>query len=291
MDGLRRLPVILAAASIAAGWTTAAHARCDRHCLDGVMKQYLSQLIKHDPAPLAVAPHVKARENGKAIPLGEGSWRQITSLPAPGLTFADPTLGQVVYIGAVKRGEQLGSLFLRLKVVEGRITESEMFTRGGEPGGTHDVSGMLEPDVLYDAVVPSSRRVDRRGLAEVVDKYEEGISRHDGSIPPFSYRCDRYSAGFRWTNNPANPPAHGGGTCASSFDGLKGQAVVNRRIAVLDVPLGIAVGLFIIPHGERANKASTNVAEVFKIVDGKVRSIEEFSFAGPYPPESGFPGK
>jgi len=45
---------------------------------------------------------------------------------------------------------------------------------------------------------------------------------------------------------------------------------------------------FIIPHGERKQPGGTNVAEVFKIVDGKVRSIEEFSFTGAFPPSSGF---
>jgi hypothetical protein len=288
MDAIRGISTGLVSVLIAGG-AAAAQARCDEHCLDRLMDRYLTQLVRHDPEPLPVAANVNARENGKAVRLGEGSWREITSLPRPGLTFADPTLGQVVYIGAVDRGDQLGALLVRLRVADGRIVESEMFTRGGEPGGKQDFSGMLEPDVLYDAVVPEKRRSDRQGLRQVVERYEEGISRHDGTIAPFSYRCDRYSAGFRWTNNPANPPERGGGTCATSMNGLRGQAVVNSRIAVLDVPRGIAVAMFVIPHGERAVKGATNVAEVFKIVDGKIRSIEEFSFPGPYPPDSGFP--
>jgi hypothetical protein len=80
----------------------------------------------------------------------------------------------------------------------------------------------------------------------------------------------------------------GGGTCQTSMNNLKGQAVVNKRFPVADEALGIAVGLFIIPHGERTPQNSTNVAEVFKIVDSKVRSIEEFSFVGAFPPDSGF---
>jgi hypothetical protein len=104
-----------------------------------------------------------------------------------------------------------------------------------------------------------------------------------------SERCDRYQAGRKWTNSYANPVERGGGTCQTSLDGLKGQAVANRRIPVVDERLGIAVGLFVIPHGERSPANSTHVAEVFKIVDGKVRSIEEFSFTGGFPPAAGFP--
>jgi len=48
------------------------------------------------------------------------------------------------------------------------------------------------------------------------------------------------------------------------------------------------VAMFIIPHAERHPPGATNVGELFKIVDGKIRSIEEFSFVAGYPPESGF---
>ena len=151
------------------------------------------------------------------------------------------------------------------------------------------MSGLAEPDTLYDAVVPRERRSSRAQLIAVVNGYLEGISKHDGSIPKFSYRCDRYNAGFRWTNNPANPPSKGGGTCATALDGLTGQAVVNVRFPVVDVTHGVAVVLFIIPHGERKVQGATNVAEVIKVVDGKIRSIEEFGGGGKYPPSSGFP--
>ena len=287
MKSLRRWTVAVAAVALS-GSAAAAEGSCNATCLNKVMAQYLQDLIHHEPASLKRSADINARENGRAIALGEGAWQRITALPVPGLTFADPELGQVVYFGAAHYGSELGALFVRLAVKDGKICESELFTRGGEPGGKDDFSGMLEPDVIYEAPVPEARRSDRRTLAAIIGRYEEGISEHNGGIPPFSYRCDRYSAGMKWTNSLAVPVEKGGGTCATSFDGLKGQTVVNRRIAVLDPARGIAVALFIIPHGERPTKGATNVAEVFKIVDGKIRSIEEFAFPGTYPPDSGF---
>lgn len=263
---------------------------CDERCLLKTLDDYLQHLERHDTHGLKVAASLNARENAEAVPLGSGSWSTISRV-LPGLKFADAMTGEAVYAGGVEHGDRLGALFLRIKVENGQISESEMLTRGGEPGGTADMSGLREPDILYDAIVPTERRSTREQLFGFVNAYLDGISKHDGSIPHFSYRCDRYSAGMKWTNNPDNPPEKGGGSCASSFTGLKGQEVVNRRFVVADPVHGIVAALFIIPHGEASPQRSTNVGEVFKIVDGKIRSIEEFGGAGKYPPASGFPDR
>jgi len=260
---------------------------CDDKCLLGIMDSYLTQLTRHDASPLRVAPNINARENGEDVKLGAGVWTLITKV-FPGQTFADATLGGVVHIGAIEVAGKTGSIFVRLKVVERKITESEIISRGGEPGFNADASGMLEPDVLYDADVPAARRSTREQLAAVVQRYLDALSKHDGSLGSFSYRCDRYSAGSKFTNT-GKPPETGGVTCESSLNNLKGQAVVNARISLIDPQRGLIVGSFIIPHGERNPPGATNVGELFKIVDGKIRSIEEFGFPGKFPPSSGFP--
>jgi hypothetical protein len=274
-----------------AGQTWAAG--CDDACLKRIAQQYLAQLVKHTPGTLPVASDINAQENTDAVKLGDGSWKSVTQVLS-GYLFADSQTGQVVWAGGVKHGSNIGAMFLRLKVVNGRITESELLTRGGEPSAngsepTRDMSGLAEPDILYDATVPPERRSTRQQLVSVVDGYLQAISKHDGSIPKFSYRCDRYNAGSKWTNNPDNPESRGGGSCGSSLNGLKGQGVVNVRYAVLDPVHGVVACLFIIPHGEAKPQRSTNVAELFKIVDGKIRSIEEFGGGGKFPPTSGFP--
>lgn len=266
---------------------------CDNACLTGIMHTYLHDMSRHDPAGLPVARDLNARENTRAMPLGEGSWQSVDQV-LPGLLFADASTGEVVYAGGSKHDGLIGTLFVRLKVVDGKITESELLTRGGEPttSGTpvgHSTAGLAEPDILYYAVVPRDRRVSHAQMIDVVKGYLQGITEHNGSIPKFSYRCDRYNAGYRWTNNPDNPPSRGGGSCGSSLNGLTGRPVVNVRIPIVDVEHGIAVALFIIPHPERRVPGATNIAEVFKIVDGKIRSTEEFGGGGTYPPSSGFP--
>jgi hypothetical protein len=280
---------------------------CNEQCLKTILQHYLQQLPRHDPGPLSVSPQINARENTEAVKLGEGSWKSVSAV-LPGLEFADPAAGQVIYAGGVRRDGALGTLFLRLKVVDGRIVESEMLTTGPgaampprpappaagpRPGGPRpapDLSGLLHPDILYDAVVPGNRRSTRDQLARIPFLYMQGLARGDGSIPPFGPRCDRYAAGgHKLTNNPAN--RGGAVSCAmavSAMKQMKGLSIVNRRIAVVDVPHGIAVGLFIVAGNLGGRAFAQDVAEVFKVVDGKIRSIEEFGAPGQIPPDSGF---
>jgi hypothetical protein len=293
---------------------------CNEQCLKTILHQYLQQLPRHDPGPLSVSPQINARENTEPVKLGEDSWKSVSAV-LPGLEFADPTAGQVIYAGGVRRDGALGTMFLRLKVVDGRITESEMLTTGpgaampprpvppsadhtagpagataaagpraGGPRPAPDLSGLLHPDILYDAVVPEDRRSTRDQLANVPLLYMEGLARGDGSIPPFGPRCDRYAAGgHKLTNNPAN--RGGAVSCAMAVSAMKqmqGLSVVNRRVAVVDVPHGIAVGLFIVAGNLGGRAFAQDVAEVFKVVDGKIRSIEEFGAPGQIPPDSGF---
>jgi len=291
------------ALSLAAAHPAAA-VSCDSQCLKRIVQQYLAQLPLHTVGSLPVAKDAILVENAKPTDFSQGSWALVTKVRS-GQTFVDPITGQAVFYGAVDTPNGLRSFFVRLKIVDRAIAEEEIFSRGGEPRPQDipgaaalppgmpampppDFSGLLEPDVLYTAEVPVERRLPRAGLIGVIRGYLKGIGEHNGKIPAFSYRCDRYSAGTKFTNNPDNPVSRGGGSCAGSLMNLKGQTPANVRFAVVDEKLGVVVAMFIIPHAERHPQGATNVGELFKIVDGKIRSIEEFSFVAGYPPESGF---
>ncbi len=288
---LLSLVLLVVVAPLAANVSRAATKACNSACLSQIMDNYLGHMTKHDPAGLPLGANPNARQNAEPVRLGDGAWKSVSRIRA-GESFTDPATGAVVWEGAVDTDGHLGSLFVRLKVEDGKITESEIFFNGGEPGSNFDPTGLLEPDILYEATVPPARRSSREEIAKTVDGYMEAIGQHNGSLASVSYRCDRYSAGSKFTSNPEKHPFDKeGGTCQSSLDRLTGQQVVDRRVPLMDVEKGIAVGIFIIPHGERPKPGATNVAEVFKIVDGKIRSIEEFAFGGKFPPSSGFEKK
>jgi hypothetical protein len=278
----------LAAVALIAGAGPASAAECGRACLTNVMQRYLAALVRHNPRGLAIAPDVMVKENGR-VPRrgGEGAWKTITKV-YPGLMFADPATRQVVHAGAVDGENGIASLFVRLKVKGGRIVEAETLYNTSRPSGVFAPANLIEPDLIYDATVPVARRSNRAEMIALVDGYMEAISRHDGSTTKFNYRCDRYASGAKTTNNPRFGP-NGSGPCSEGFKGLTGDRVVNRRFPVVDEEKGVVAGMFLIPHSERTPPNTLYVGELFKIVDGKIRSIEEFSVTLPYPPQDVFP--
>ncbi len=152
---IRTMVALVSLAGSALVGPTAWARSCDDSCLKGILHQYLDQLPKHDAGPLAVSAQLNARENTEPVKLGDGSWKTITAV-LPGLEFADPVAGQVIYAGGVRRDGALGTMFLRLKVVDGKITESEMLTTGAgalipaRPAGSAQAGG------------PPARARDRR---------------------------------------------------------------------------------------------------------------------------------
>jgi len=282
----RQTAVFGAALALLIGAGSAQAASCDRNCLATIMQNYLSHLTAHNPAGLPISDKATSVENAKPTPLGSGAWQSVSRIRSSQI-YTDPITGEAIFDGAVDTKDGLGVLFVRLKQVAGKITESEI-TFSHQTTPFSNPANMLEPDILYDAVVPPERRIGRAQLIAVVDNYLNGISIHDGSHVAFGPRCDRYASGAKVTNSAAHPADKEGGTCAGSLVHLTGELVVNRRIAVVDQELGLVGVMFIIPHDDHTPPASTHVSELFKIVDGKIRSIEEFSFSGGWPPDSGF---
>ena len=272
--------------SLALAGQAAAAAACSRACLTGLMQRYLDALPRHSMKGLPLSPRFEALENALPVKAGEGAWAQIDKVH-PGVMVADPVTGGVAYGGAVEGPDGAASLFVRLKVAGGRIAESEIILNRGKPSAVFAPANLLEPDLIYEAVVPSARRASRAEMIGLVNGYMEAISRHDGSLTKFNYRCDRYASGAKTTNNPRFG-ANGSGPCADSFKGLTGDVTVGRRFPVVDEEKGVVLGMFIIPHSERSPPTSLYAGELFKIVDGKIRSIDEFSTAAVFPPQPVF---
>ena len=270
--------------------TTPVKAACDQACLKGLMQAYLAHLTSDKPPGGLFGPGLIVRENNKAIQPGEGARGTLTKVLG-GQTFADPVTGQAVFQGVLDRKQGgMAVLFARIKVAGRRIVEVEDIINDNPKSPMFAPLELIQPDLIYAAPVPPERRSTRAEIKTLVDHYMDAIGLHDAKLAPFSVRCDRWASGYKVTNNANRKVEEGGGTCGESLEGLKGGQTAERRIVVIDPVLGVASALFMIPHPERAKPSSTYAAEVFKIVDGKIRSIEETSNAAAYPPNSGFPG-
>jgi len=159
---------ILLGLSPSLGLAATPAATCNDRCLRGLMDQYLSHLVKHDPSGLPIARGAVIRENAHPVALGEGVWKLASQVKAKQV-FADPTTKNVwAYFALQLNDAPLAQASVRLKVAGRKITEVETLVNTGPkanggpyPGGPYNAENILEQDVLYFAPVPPERRSTR----------------------------------------------------------------------------------------------------------------------------------
>jgi hypothetical protein len=308
------------ALALAPGNAGAAQADCghSRECLAGVMSTYLRALTKHDPAELPVTANVKYTENGVRLTLGDGLWQTAAAMPTYRLDLIDEEAGQVALLGRISENGNNNWYAVRLKVEpDGKVSQIETLVArsitgggGGPPGGAN--RGNTEPNPLMAEPIPASKRMSRAELARIADTYFTGLDTdNSGANVPFSPQCQRRENGMVTANNPDAPQGSMAWMdCKSQFD--TGFSVIvtdirERRFEVVDRTRGLAFGWGYFDHNGTHEKFSRTldhamvdvsatfrqpfsfyIAEVFKVMDGKIRQIEAVLTPVPYEMESGW---
>lgn len=269
----------------------------DRVDLVGALTRYLLAVAGGTPDAVRFHPDFRGTENGEPVIVGHGLWRQAPRF-AGIQSFADPYTSHVVCMGAaVIDGGQPRPFAQRLLVCDGMILEAEAIVSSDSDGPFADATHLLKPDIIYSAVVPIERRVDRDGLQAAADSYWEGLEQSDGMIPRFNYRCDKFDNGAKTTNTlrtllSPDAKVH---TCASALNDTRAARPVarERRFPVLDVELGVAASLVVvdfhpIPDHPRPDAGSMYMLGVFKVVDDEIRIIDEIREILPLGASSGW---
>jgi hypothetical protein len=298
----------------------AAEADCshDRECLASVMSTYLEALLKHDPAALPVRRNVRYTENGVRLNLGDGLWQTASQMPTYRLDIIDEQAGQIGLLGRISEHGNNNWFAVRLKVerdhtvsqIEILINRSAAGPGAAAPGGAN--LGNSEPHPLMSQVIPANARLSRAQLASIGNSYFTGMDTdHSGSNVPFSPECQRRENGTVTANNPdAAKGSMSWLDCKSQFDTGFSVIVTNireRRFEVVDRTKGLAFGWGYFDHDGTHAKFSRTldhqpadvaltfqqpitfyIAEVFKVVDGKIRQIEAVLTTVPFRMESGW---
>jgi hypothetical protein len=272
--------------------------------LTAVMDRYLDQLVKNDPTGLPVAKTVKITENGYSIQLGNGLFQTAEKITYKQY-MADPSVGQVMVFGVVKESVLLANFMVRLKVVKNKITEIETIVARKDEASFASPEDLKEPKPVYARVVPELERSSREKLIKIADSYFEGIEKNTGETVPFHKDCNRFENGTRTTNNPGTIETG----CKEQFDNKVYAYITkvrDRRFLMADEEKGLVFGIvtFDMP-GKRENfkyfptpfdelptrfykPRSLLLAEMFKIVDGKILSIEAVMVNVPFGATSGW---
>ena len=306
---------ILGAVAVAMTATPGFAADCshDRTCLASVMDAYLQALTQHDAASLPVTRNVKYTENGVRLTMGDGLWQTAAATPTYRLDVIDEEAGQVGLLGRISENGNNNWFGVRLKVEnDGKVSQIETLlsrsATGGPPGGAN--KGNTEPHPLMAQVIPADKRATRAELARAGNLYFSGLDEEDsGRNVPFSPECQRRENGTVTANDPAAPQGSMQSLgCKAQFD--TGFSVIvtdirERRFEVVDRTKGLAFGWGYFDHNGSVAKFSRTpdhqmadvpqtfrqpitfyIAEVFKVMDGKIRQIEAVLTTVPYQMES-----
>lgn len=313
-----------ALADAAAGSGPPAPVHCDRPCMEGLVDQYLAALVRHDPSGLPLSKGVRFTENTIELKLGEGLWIGATEAPTTFKIYAvDPESSQVGFLGVMKERGQPLILALRLKVINGRITEVEHVIARNIRGAALD--NLVTPRAAFLTDVPAAERTPRWEMINAADNYFEAIERSDGSIAPFADDCERHENGGQTTHNarPVPWPVPLGSkaaddamayigtlSCRDQFNTHIMDFITRlwpRRIAVVDEQKGLVfafpmfnqeanaegrIHLKNVPGLESmalgATSSNLQAGEMFKIRAGKIHEIEAMGVGLPYGQKSGW---
>ncbi len=297
---------------------------CDRACMTDIVNRYLAALVRHDPAGLPLNRDVKFTENTARLKVGtEGLWVGASELPTGFRIYAiDADAGQAGFYGVMKeRGRPL-IIALRLKVVNGRITEIEhVLARGLRPAA---VKNLAIPRPEFTTAVPPADRLPRQQMVDIADSYFEAIEHANGKLAPFADDCVRRENGMQTTHNakPVPWPVPLGSkqadeamayigtlSCSDQLDTHVMDFITRlwpRRHEIVDEELGLVFsfpmfhhrggsgtikiynvpGVDSLPLG--GSTSNMQAGEIFKIVHGRIAAVEAMGVSLPYGTTSGW---
>ena len=306
--------------------TTQSHAAsCNRACLEGFVDRYFAAVIADDPSAVPLAPNVRFTENGQVLPVGEGLWKSLKGTGHYRLAVVDADAGQIALITTViedNADPAKGTpalVALRLKVVDGRITEIEEVVERNEMTAQR-VEALGEPRAAFSTPLPPDERMSRADLIATANKYFTGMQRNDGKGDyPFHPRCNRIENGGRSTNVPTplgetrpDPKTANGysaqWSCLEQFQsGLLYfvSRIRDRRYVAVDQERGVVAAFAFFDHMAGSTRNFTRpdgrpttagpaqpwtweILEIFKIEDGLIAEIEAFLTRPPYGMLSGW---
>jgi hypothetical protein len=279
---------------------------CDRDCLIGVTKTYLSALVAHNPDAAPLSGNVRFVENIKAMMPGEGLWQSVTSGPTKFAIYVPDEmnqtagfLGMMTYmatptppmgatpeerakLASAEKTEQPVMVAIRLKLENGKITEAEHLLAAINKDNMANVE---EPRAGLVTDVPADKRMDHDKLIKIGASYYDALDDNDGSLMPFAADCERHENGMitAGANAGSGPNFAGSVPVARDCAGQLTSKIMtyidrieNRRVFAADPVTGLVMGLSHFRHP--MNKGPYEVTHV----DGSKSMVNMDERFGPF---------
>ncbi len=290
------------------GSASAASSSCDRECLNGFIDQYLAAMVTHDPSHLPLAKTVKFTEDGVPLELGDGLWATASGLGGYKLYFDEPAAGAAGVFALVKENGTPAILEVRLKVVNRKITEIETLVARKETTAFLNTDNLTEPRPAFLETVPAAHRPSRQEMVSLVGKYFDGIEQGNGDIVPFDPDCIRIENGIQTCPGSASSPL-GALSCGAQLSTkifTYIHTISPRRFPIVDDERGLVLAIVRFNHPATSQTVevpgrgkmtmgrysqwpnSTEIAELFKVKDRKIKEISAVIVTQPYKAPTGW---
>ena len=283
---------------------------CDRACLNSFVDQVIASMVAHDSSTLPLARDVKYTENGQLLKIGDGFWGTASGLPTYKIYAADPQAGQAMFMGVLPENGAPVIFCVRLKIELRRIVEMEAIVSRKEAGSIARPENLVTPNPIFAETVPAAQRRSRQNMIAIANSYFNAIEKGHASFVPFDANCNRIESGVQTTNNAAlatQPDSVLGMGCADQIKTKNFQPdtlIRDRRFAVIDEERGLVFVLGFFDHdatlrsytmanGHTVKQTRTGpwtweIAEMFKIQDGKIMRVEALVNTGIYGMKAGW---
>jgi hypothetical protein len=281
---------------------------CDRACLNGIMDQYLAAMVSHDPSKLPLAKNVKFTENGVRLEFTDALWATASSVGNYKLYFAEPEAGEAGIYTVVQENGAGVLLHVRLKVVDRKITEIETLVARKQMTSILNIENLTEVRPIFNETVPEADRPSRAEMVSLVGHYFDGIEQGNGDIVPFDKDCIRIENGVQTCPGSASSKL-GALSCGEQFNTkifTYIHTIHPRRFPVVDRERGLVLAVVRFNHpgteqtvevpgrGKMTMGAysqwpnSTEIAELFKLKDRRIKEITAVIVTQPYKAPTGW---
>jgi hypothetical protein len=254
---------------------------CGRECLTTTIRAAEAALLAGNQKVLPLSADVEVRENGRRTNVQETSWLKVGTVRSRWI-IADPVTGNVAErAGVVLKSGQPAYLSTRIKVApSGRVTDIEL---------SFDDSRIVVSDYVWrldpglEQPLNPEQRVDRKTLQAIVQRYFASLSSHIAVADDFDPKCNRFHSGTQVTNVTRNGVEGGGAkTCVTAIEGkLPWGPAVEQRLPIIDEERGLVMGITLLRYPVLPGQPNMYVSEVFKIVNGKILTIDNIGVMMP----------
>ena len=282
---------------------------CDRYCLINQMDNYLYALVAQRTDYVHFDEDVLFVENIERLQPGEGLWESATAGPTQfRIHVPDPVSGQIGFMGMMEENEAPVLVAIRLKIVDGRVSEAEHLIARNLSERNLGYLQTLRPGFLEP--IPEEARMQRHELLGIAYSYYDAVDYNNGNLAPMSPTgCSRRENGSPSANSGLSDaetderPNYSALDCVAQLNtGMMAyiDSIDHVRVPIVDPETGLAFGLSHFRHamdvkeypiynmpGVTTRRVDADpfdlpAAHVFKIRDGEIHEVEAMGFVAPY---------